>query len=167
MRIKGIMLPAALAAMLTSGAALADAGHKGGRYSFGEPGKASEVTRTIEVTADDRDGMKFIMDVGPIRQGETIKFVVTNKGSGEHEFSVGDTASQRAHAKLMAKNPDMKHEGDPSAIHIPPGGTKELIWKFSKPVQGQIVFACQIPGHYEGGMVHQAKLEKAKKAKTS
>jgi uncharacterized cupredoxin-like copper-binding protein len=167
MRIHGIMLPVALAAMLASSVALADAGHKGGRYSFGEPGKESEVTRTVEVLADDRDGMKFIMDVGPIRQGETIKFVVTNKGSGEHEFSVGDTASQRAHAKLMAKNPDMKHEGDPSAIHIPPGESKELIWKFSKPVQGQIVFACQIPGHYEGGMVHQAKLEKGKKAKTS
>jgi len=167
MRINGILLPAALAAMLASGAALADAGHKGGRYSFGEPGKESEVTRTVEVTADDHDGMKFIMDVGPIQQGETVKFVVTNKGTGEHEFSVGDTASQRAHAKLMAKNPDMKHEGDPSAIHIPPGESKELIWKFSKPVQGQIVFACQIPGHYEGGMVHQAKLEKGKKAKTS
>jgi uncharacterized cupredoxin-like copper-binding protein len=167
MRINGILLPAALAAMLASGAAMAAGEHKGGHYSFGEPGKKGEVTRTVEVTADDRDGMKFVMDVGSIRQGETIKFIVTNKGTGEHEFSIGDTASQRAHAKLMAKNPDMKHEGDPSAIHIPPGATKELIWKFSKPVQGQIVFACQIPGHYEGGMVHQAKLEKAKKGKTS
>jgi uncharacterized cupredoxin-like copper-binding protein len=167
MRIHGIMLPAALAAMLISGAALADAGHKGGHYSFGEPGKASEVTRTVEVTADDRDGMKFIMDVGPIRQGETIKFVVTNKGQGPHEFSVGDTASQRAHAKLMAKNPEMHHEGDPSVVVLQPGETKELVWKFSKPVQGDIVFACQMPGHYDVGMVHKAKLEKGTKAKTS
>jgi uncharacterized cupredoxin-like copper-binding protein len=167
MRNLGRIVSAALAVVLASGGVMADAGHKGGHYSFGEPGKESEVTRTVEVTADDRNGMRFAMDVGSIRQGETIKFVVTNKGMGEHEFSVGDTASQRAHAKLMAKNPDMKHEGDPSAIHIPPGETKELIWKFSKPVQGQIVFACQMPGHYEGGMVHQAKLEKAKKTKTS
>jgi uncharacterized cupredoxin-like copper-binding protein len=167
MRIRGIMLPAALAAMLASGTALADAGHKGGHYTFGEPGKESEVTRTVEVVADDRGGMRFEMDVGPIRQGETIKFVVTNEGESEHEFSIGDTASQRAHAKLMAKNPDMKHEDDPSAVHVAPGETKELVWKFSKPVQGQIVFACQMPGHYEGGMQEQAKLEKAKKAKTS
>jgi uncharacterized cupredoxin-like copper-binding protein len=167
MRIHGIMLPAALAAMLASSVALAEAGHKGGHYSFGEPGKESEVTRTVEVVADDRDGMKFIMDVGSIRQGETIKFVVTNKGTGEHEFTVGDTASQRAHAKLMAKNPDMKHEGDPSAVHIPPGETKELIWKFNKPIQGHVVFACQMPGHYDVGMVHKAKLEKGTKAKTS
>jgi uncharacterized cupredoxin-like copper-binding protein len=118
MRIRGITLSAALAAVLGSGAALADAGHKGGHYSFGEPGKEAEVTRTVEVTADDRDGMRFVMDVGSIQQGEVIKFVVTNKGQGEHEFTVGDTASQRAHARLMAKNPDMKHEGDPSAIHV-------------------------------------------------
>ena len=166
MRTIGIMLPAALAAMLASGAALADA-PRGKKYNFGEPGKAGEVTRTVEVTADDRDGMRFVMDLGPIRQGETIKFVVTNKGQGPHEFSVGDTASQRAHAKLMAKNPEMHHEGDPSVVVLQPGETKELVWKFSKPVQGDIVFACQMPGHYDAGMVHKAKLEKGTKAKTS
>jgi uncharacterized cupredoxin-like copper-binding protein len=158
---------AALAFTLASGAAWAAGTHKGGHYSFGEPGQESEVTRTVEVIADDRDGMRFVMDIGSIQQGEVIKFVITNQGTGEHEFSIGDTASQRAHAKLMAKNPDMKHENDPSAVHVSPGETEEVIWKFSKPIQGQIVFACQMPGHYEGGMVHQAKLEKVKKAKTS
>jgi uncharacterized cupredoxin-like copper-binding protein len=158
---------AALALTLASGAAWAGGTHKGGHYSFGEPGKESEVTRTVEVVADDRDGMRFEMDLGSIKQGEVIRFVVTNRGASEHEFSIGDTASQRAHAKLMAKNPDMKHADDPSAVHLAPGETAEVIWKFSKPVQGQIVFACQMPGHYEGGMQHQAKLEKTKKAKTS
>jgi uncharacterized cupredoxin-like copper-binding protein len=167
MHIRSIMLPAALAAaLLGSGAALADAGH-GKKYSFGEPGKASEATRTVEVTADDHDGMRFVMDLGPVKQGEVIRFVVTNKGQGPHEFSVGDTASQRAHAKLMAKNPDMHHEGDPSVVVLRPGETKELVWKFSKPVQGDLVFACQMPGHYDAGMVHKAKLEKGSKAKTS
>ncbi len=168
MRVHGIILSAALAAaLLASGAALADAGHGKKSYSFGEPGKAGEVTRTVEVTADDHDGMRFVMDLGPVRQGEVIRFVVTNKGEGQHEFSVGDTASQRAHAKLMAKNPDMHHEGDPSVVVLQPGETKELVWKFSKPVQGEVVFACQMPGHYDAGMVHKAKLDKAKKAKTS
>ena len=167
MHIRGIMLPAALAAaLLASGAALADAGH-GKKYSFGEPGKAGEATRTVEVTADDRDGMRFVMDLGPVKQGEVIRFVVTNKGQGPHEFSVGDTASQRAHAKLMAKNPEMHHEGDPSVVVLQPGETKELVWKFSKPMQGDIVFACQMLGHYDAGMMHKAKLEKGTKAKTS
>lgn len=156
-----IIMPAAMVAVLGSNAAFADAGH--GHYKFGEPGQESQVTRTVEVVAEDQDGMKFVMDVGPIQQGETIKFVVTNAGAGDHEFSVGDTASQRAHAKLMAKNPDMKHDDDPSAVTLAPGETKTVIWTFSKPVQGSIVFACQMPGHYEAGMVEQAKFVKAKK----
>lgn len=167
MRNLGRCSLAAVAIMLASGAAWAAGTHAGGHYSFGEPGKESEITRTVEVIADDRDGMRFVMDVGSIQQGEVIKFVVTNEGAGEHEFSIGDTASQRAHAKLMAKNPDMKHENDPTAIHVAPGETAEIIWKFNKPIQGNVVFACQMPGHYEGGMMHQAKLEKGKKAKTS
>jgi uncharacterized cupredoxin-like copper-binding protein len=159
--INRLIVPAALVGLLGSGSAWAGAGH--GNYKFGEPGDESQVTRTVEVIAEDGDGMKFIMDLGTIQLGETIKFVVTNNGDGEHEFSVGDTASQRAHAKLMAKNPDMKHDDDPSAVTLAPGETKTVIWTFNKPIQGNIVFACQMPGHYEAGMVHQAKLAKAKK----
>jgi uncharacterized cupredoxin-like copper-binding protein len=167
-RIHGITLSAALAAaLLASGAALADTGHGKKSYTFGEPGKAAEATRTVEVAADDRGGMRYSMDLGSIRQGETIRFVVTNKGEGPHEFTIGDTASQRAHARLMAKNPEMHHDDDPSAVTLQPGETKELVWKFSKPVQGELVFACQMPGHYDAGMVHKARLEKAGKAKTS
>lgn len=164
MRIDSRALAAALlAAGLSSTTAWAAPGH-GKSYSFGEPGTASAATRSVEVSVEDRDGMRFVMDTGPIEQGETIEFVVTNNGSGEHEFSVGDTASQRAHARLMAKNPDMKHAGDPSAVHLQPGETKTVVWKFSKAVaSGGIVFACQMPGHYEGGMVHEAKFTKAKK----
>ena len=167
MRIRSVTLSAALAAaLLASGAALADAGHDK-KYTFGEPGKAAEATRTVEVAADDRGGMRYSMDLKSIQQGETVRFVVTNKGEGAHEFTIGDTASQRAHARLMAKNPEMHHDDDPSAVTLRPGETKELVWKFSKPVQGELVFACQMPGHYDAGMVHKAKLDNAKKAKTS
>ena len=170
MRIRSVTPPAALAVALAatalaSGAAWAAGGKKS--YTFGEPGKAAEATRTVEVAADDRGGMRYSMDLGSIQQGETIRFVVTNQGEGPHEFTIGDTASQRAHAKLMAKNPEMHHDDDPSAVTLRPGETKELVWRFSKPLQSDIVFACQMPGHYDAGMVHKAKLEKAKKAKTS
>ena len=74
-------------------------------------GKESGVARAVEVIADDEAGMKFIMDLDTIQQGET----------------------------------------------------KTVIWKFSKRVQGNIVFACQMLGHYDAGMAHQAKLAKAKK----
>lgn len=162
MRMLTRAIPVALAIALPSGGAWAVGSHKGGHHTFGEPGREGEVTRTVEVVADDREGMVYQMDLKSIRQGETIKFVVTNKGTGEHEFSVGDTGSQRAHAKLMKSNPGMKHEDDPAAVTLKPGETKTLIWKFNKPVQGDIVFACQMPGHYDAGMVHKVKLQKAK-----
>ena len=163
---RGVLLPAALvaaAALLgttATTAAWADGTHAGGHYRFGEPGVEAEADRTVEVAAT--DDMRLIMDLPSVREGETIKFVVTNEGRMPHEFSVGDTGSQRAHANLMKKNPDMSHEGDSSALTLGPGETKTLIWKFSKPVQGDIVFACQMPGHWDAGMLYKAKFERAK-----
>ena len=157
----GRILLAAAAGVLLSATAWAAGAHKGGHYSFGEPGRESEVTRTVEVTAT--DDMELRMDLDSIRQGETIEFVVTNTGQTPHEFSIGDTGSQRAHANLMKKNPHMQHHGDPSMVTLEPGETRTLVWKFSKPVQGDIVFACQMPGHWDAGMLHKAKLEGAGK----
>jgi uncharacterized cupredoxin-like copper-binding protein len=157
----GRVLPAAFAAVILTTAAWAGGNHKEGHYTFGEPGKESEVTRTVEVMAT--DDMTLVMDLDSIRQGETIKFVVTNTGEILHEFSVGDTGSQRAHAKLMKKNPEMTHHDDPAAVTLEPGETKTIVWRFSKPVQGDIVFACQMPGHWDAGMLYKAKFERAKR----
>ena len=161
---RGALLPAALAAAVLLGTTAAWAGgtHAGGHYSFGEPGVEGEAARTVEVAAT--DDMRLIMDLPSIREGETIKFVVTNEGRIPHEFSVGDTGSQRAHANLMKKNPGMSHHGDPSALTLGPGETGTLVWKFSKPVQGDIVFACQMPGHWDAGMLHKARFERAKRS---
>ncbi len=160
---RGVLLPAALAAaLLGTTAAWAGGTHKGGHYSFGEPGAEGEAARTIEVAAT--DDMRLVMDLPSVREGETIKFVVTNEGRIPHEFSVGDTGSQRAHANLMKKNPGMNHDGDPSALTLGPGETGTLVWKFSKPVQGDIVFACQMPGHWDAGMLHKAEFERAKRS---
>ena len=71
MRIFGSM--ALAAAILASCPAWASGMHKGGHYSFGEPGKANEITRTVEVIADDRNGMRYVMDLGSIRQAEFIE----------------------------------------------------------------------------------------------
>jgi uncharacterized cupredoxin-like copper-binding protein len=144
---------------LAAGNAWAGPGHQGGHgsanYSFGSPGKAAEVTRTVEVKAT--DDMRFVHEPLEIRQGETIRFVVTNTGRIVHEFSIGDVPSQRAHAAMMKKNPTMSHDDDPSAVTLKPGETKELIWRFDKPVSTRIVFACFHAGHYEAGMKSEAK----------
>ena len=139
--------------------AFAGGSHGGGHYTFGEPGEPNAVDRTVHVSATDDGKMRFDMNLDTIEQGETIRFVVANEGALEHEFAIGDTDSQRAHARMMGKMPDMHHEDDPAAVTLGPGETKEIVWHFSKPVQGNIVFACNIPGHAEGGMIHNVSFK--------
>jgi uncharacterized cupredoxin-like copper-binding protein len=131
--------------------AFADAGHDHGKnVTFGSAGKEFEITRTIEVQAS--DDMRFTPGKIEVRQGETIKFVVTNIGRIRHEFSIGDRASQRAHALMMKKMSNMKHEDDPTTVTVEPGQTKAVVWKFDKKPASPLEFACHEPGHYEAGM---------------
>jgi uncharacterized cupredoxin-like copper-binding protein len=131
--------------------ALADAGHPPGtKVSFGSPGKEREVTRTVEVSAS--DNMRFTPGKLDVKQGETIRFVVKNVGRVTHEFSIGDRASQRAHALMMKQMPDMKHEDDSTTISVDPGQTRFILWKFDKKPASRLEIACHEPGHYEAGM---------------
>jgi uncharacterized cupredoxin-like copper-binding protein len=133
-------------------AALAGGMHAGGHHddeatAYGEPGKAEEVSRVIEVQA--ADNMRYTPASISVRRGETIKFMVKNTGKLSHELVLGDARSLKEHADLMRRHPDMEHE-DPNAATVAPGGTGSLIWKFTRP--GTVEFACLIPGHYEAGM---------------
>ena len=158
MKPANIALAAAIALVVASGGAEATGSHAGGHYTFGSPAKPEEATRTVAVTLDDQ--MRIQLELDAVKKGEVLRFVVTNKGAAPHEFSIGDTASQRAHAAMMKKMPDMKHEGDPSALTLAPGETKELTWRFDKQVAGAIEVACQMPGHYDAGMVRKIRFDK-------
>ena len=150
MKIRHALLSALFLGTATQ-LAFADAGHdRGKNATFGSPGKESEITRTVEVQAS--DDMRFTPGKIEVRQGETIKFVVTNVGRIRHEFSIGDRASQRAHALMMKKTPNMKHEDDPATVAVEPGETKAVVWKFDKKPASPLEFACHEPGHYEAGM---------------
>ncbi|GLS03711.1 copper oxidase [Chitiniphilus shinanonensis] len=122
------------------------------QYAFGSPGQDSAVSRTVKVSAGDDMKFSYTPPLKTIKQGETIRFVITNTGKLAHEFSVGDAASQRAHALMMKKMPDMKHADDPSAVSLAPGETRQLVWRFDKAMSGDVIFACQVPGHYDAGM---------------
>jgi len=144
---------AVTATFLIAGAAMAAGEHGGGhdqKLKFGQPGKAAEATRTINVSANDQ--MRFVVDAQRIKVGETIKFVVKNDGKIVHEFSFGDAAYQRAHANMMKKDPNMSHDESPNAVKLQPGETKTLVWKFDTVMQGPLEMACFTPGHYEQGM---------------
>ena len=143
-------------------AALAGGNHDHGHHSeeknhnspVGSPVDASKATRTIKV--DTKDSMRYEFSENlNIQAGEVIKFVVTNVGKIPHEFSVGDKDEQIAHQKMMEKMPDMVHE-DGNTVTVKPGETKELTWKFTGGAD--IVFACNIPGHFQAGMFKKAKV---------
>ena len=55
---------------------------------------------------------------------------------------------------MSKKNPSMAHKHANSVL-LSPGESAELIWKFSNTAV--LEAACNVPGHYEVGMV--AKIE--------
>lgn len=115
--------------------------------AWGAPGKAAKVTRTIKV--DMIDAMRFLPDTITVKEGEVIRFVVTNSGHMLHEMVIGTPEKLKEHAAMMAKSPGMQHEA-PYLAHVAPGKTGEIIWNFNRA--GSFEYACLIAGHYEAGM---------------
>lgn len=116
--------------------------------AFGREGDARKVDRTIAITMSDQ--MRYEPDVIRVKAGETIRFVVTNRGKVLHEIVLGTEKDLREHAELMRKFPDMEHD-EPHMAHVKAGAKGDLVWQFTKP--GEFSFACLIPGHFEAGMV--------------
>jgi uncharacterized cupredoxin-like copper-binding protein len=114
----------------------------------GEPGEDRYVSRIITVTADDT--MRFFHEPLNVKKGETIKFVVTNKGSMTHEFAIGTKDDQIKHGQMMMNNAGMHHGPGGNSITLKPSESMEITWKFGHT--GQVEAACNIPGHYQAGM---------------
>jgi uncharacterized cupredoxin-like copper-binding protein len=140
-------------------------------YDFGQPAPATKAGRSVEVVMGD---MSFTPKAIDIKAGETIRFVLVNKGQLLHEFNLGDAAMHAKHQQEMLKMQQsgmltptgmkemdhssmagmdhgmMKHD-DPNSVLVEPGKTAELTWTFTKATS--LEFACNIPGHYQAGMV--------------
>ncbi len=162
---------ATLAMSLSLSAMGADSHHSGHGHggSGGEPGEASAVSRTINIDMHDNYFEPESIDV---KAGETVRFVVSNKGSLVHEFNVGTPDMHEArqaemmmlvehgviqggtlnHAMMemdMGGGHSMKQD-DPNSVLLEPGDSREVVWKFTGA--GDIEFACNVPGHYQAGM---------------
>ena len=85
-----------------------------------------------------------------MRQGETIRLLIRNKGKMLHELVIGTRQELDEHAALMLKHPNMEHD-EPYMAHVAPGKTGQIIWHFNRA--GEFEFACLIAGHYQAGMV--------------
>lgn len=118
-----------------------------GQTAYGIPGDPKKVTRTIKLTMG--DNMRYSQDNISIKQGETIKFVVSNQGKVVHEMVIGTLNELKEHAEMMKKMPGMQHI-DPNMVSLKPSNSGDIIWTFNKA--GQFDFACLQPGHSEAGM---------------
>src|SRR5476651_2337315 len=69
-------------------------------YDFGHPAAAAKASRSVEVVMGD---MSFDPKAIEVKAGETIRFVLVNKGQLLHEFNLGDAAMHAAHRQEMLK----------------------------------------------------------------
>lgn len=129
-------------------------GHKNETSAVGKPAKLSQASKTVYLTTEDTMRFKF-SSMPDLKDGDIVKFVITNNGKIPHEFSIGDEKEQQAHREMMRKMPNMVHE-DGNTVTIAAGKTKELAWEFKSG--SEVVFACNIPGHFEAGMFTKAKV---------
>lgn len=145
-------------ALALATAALASPGHPDSDVTaFGQPGDVKKISRTVRIEATE---IKYNLSDLTFKVGDTVKFVFVNKGEQDHELSLGDSATQLKHRKMMQDMAAMSgmdmskmpgHEGmDDTMLMAKPGQTKELVWQFTKA--GTFEFACNYPGHAEVGM---------------
>jgi uncharacterized cupredoxin-like copper-binding protein len=116
-------------------------------HAFGVEGDPKKASRTIKMSMDDR--MHYSQATIDVKRGETVTFVITNKGKLMHELVIGTEDELKKHAEMMRMNPGMEHE-EPYMAHVKPGGTERITWKFTQP--GTFMYGCLVAGHFEAGM---------------
>lgn len=126
---------------------------------WGIAGDSREVKRTIRIAMT--DDMRFTPSTIQVQEGETVRFIVQNKGKVMHEMVIGTKSALDEHAALMQKFPNMEHD-EAHMAHVATGKQGELVWKFNRA--GEFDFACLIPGHYQAGMVGKINVAAAKEA---
>ena len=152
--MKKLSLAFLLTTSLAGGAFAHGDGHKPAHMAvvkeqkpWGIAGDAKAAQRTIEIAMG--DDMRFKPDRIEVREGETVRFVVRNRGKVLHEMVIGTEQELREHAALMAKYPNMEHD-EPYMSHVKPGARETMVWNFNRP--GEFQFACLVAGHFEAGM---------------
>ena len=121
---------------------------KAEQKAFGIAGDRRRASRTI--TVDMSDQMRFRPSTLDIKRGETVRFVVRNRGKVMHEMVLGTIDELREHASLMRKFPEMEHD-EPYMAHVQPGKSEDIVWTFNRT--GEFNYGCLVPGHFEAGMI--------------
>ena len=143
---------------------------------IGKKGKLIEVDRTIKVIMYDN---YYEPNSFSVNAGETIKFEVVNAGQLVHEFNIANSMLHIKHQPEMLKMVEMQilladsidhtkmkkiakvdkamgHSHDNSVL-LEPNQSGELIWNFENALNIEI--ACNVPGHYQAGMIAAVNLD--------
>ena len=113
------------------------------------PAAGSGAPSATRITVTLSDALKIEPAQINVPMGVPVTFVVTNKGTTNHEFFVGSEKAQSDHDKAMSGQMAMEMD-EPTGIGVKPGATKELTLTFADTTP--IVGGCHIPGHYLAGM---------------
>ena len=141
---------------------------------IGSKGNEENVDRVIKVLMYDN---YYQPNNFKVKKNETIKFIVQNKGELVHEFNIATKEMHLKHQpemmklveneillankidkkkmKEMAKKDHSMSHSHSNSVLLEPNENGEIIWKFNTEVKLEI--ACNIPGHYETGMIAKIK----------
>ena len=142
---------------------------------IGSKGNLNEVSRIIKVKMYDN---YYEPSSFSIEAGETIKFEVENVGMLVHEFNIANKMMHMKHQpemskmaengillafsidkekmKKMAKMDKSMAHSHSNSVLLEPKQKGEIIWKFINAVNIEI--ACNVPGHYQAGMIAKVNI---------
>ncbi len=137
---------------------------------IGVKGNIKDVTKVVTVKMFDN---YYEPSVIKVKEGETVRFIIKNVGELVHEYNIATKEMHLKHQPEMVKMVEneilladridknkmmemaktdhaMAHKHSNSVL-LEPNGTGEIIWKFN--TSSKLEIACNVPGHYEAGMV--------------
>ena len=137
---------------------------------IGSKGNENDISRIIKVIMYDN---YYKPSSFQINAGETIKFEVENAGELVHEFNIANKMMHMKHQpemekmveneilfadsidkdkmKKMAKMDKSMGHSHSNSVLLEPKQKGDIIWKFDDAVNIEI--ACNVPGHYQVGMI--------------
>jgi len=135
--------------------------------AFGMKGDSARVSRTVAIEATE---IRYDIERLEFKAGETVRFVIINKGEQVHELTIGDAAYQETARKMMAHMAEMgmdltspehaaAHASAGNTVVVQVGETKEIVWTFTKA--GSFEFSCNMIGHPEVGMKGPIEVNRA------
>ena len=143
---------------------------------IGSKGDETDVTRVIKVVMYDN---YYEPSSFQIKEGETIKFEVENAGMLVHEFNIANKMMHMKHQpemikmaengillafsidkekmKKMAKMDKSMGHSHSNSVLLEPKQKGDIIWKFNNAVNIEV--ACNVPGHYQAGMIAKVNIK--------